>query len=81
MAHVLGENGKPTCGMALDLVNAEPADRIHVAVRCRRPGCSGAGLILILSMSTSSAKTILGSTTSNQASDGQNPAANTPMEN
>lgn len=42
MAHVLGENGKPTCGMALDLdlVNAEPADRIHVAVRCRRPGCS-----------------------------------------
>ena len=40
MAHVLGENGKPACGMALDLVNAEPADRIQVAVRCRRPGCS-----------------------------------------
>lgn len=52
-------------------------------LRCVAGGqvAPGAGLILILSMSTSSAKTILGSTTSNQASDGQNPAANTPMEN
>ncbi len=29
MAHVLGENGKPTCGMALDLVNDTTRQTAH----------------------------------------------------
>ncbi|MBH3307941.1 hypothetical protein [Pseudomonas mosselii] len=41
MAHVLRADGTPACGLVAMMCDPEPAAGVHVALRCRRPGCAG----------------------------------------
>lgn len=39
MAHVLRADGTPACGLHAMMGDPEPAERIQVVLRCKRPGC------------------------------------------
>lgn len=39
MAHVLRADGTPACGIQAMMGDPEPAERIQVVLRCKRPGC------------------------------------------
>lgn len=39
MAHILRDDGTPACGLNAMMGDPEPAEGVHVVLRCKRPGC------------------------------------------
>lgn len=38
-AHILRTDGTPACGLNAMMGDPEPAEGIHLVLRCKRPGC------------------------------------------